>query len=141
MQEVKKGKIALVLWIIGIIIDIFPMLSSFLKKYLDSGVPISFKNDFIGNVDILFICFSTCFLLFLEMFLLDEIKESIHKKISIGLLVSCFIFLFLYTVAVYNDNWSMRMLNGPAQFINLFTFATTFILGLVYFIPKCFKKS
>lgn len=123
-MHVNVGKFlkSIGLWGVGILINIIPICFRCLDTYLDNTEKFDLVKIFWTDQDFLFICFSTGFLLFIEVMFVGLKYDVVTKVIGGVLLLYTFSLIIIYTISFFSEKWNERINPNVIMDINMWTF-------------------
>ena len=122
------------LWFVGIMINALPVVYNCLRTFLTVNEHIDIIQLFWADQSILFINFSTGFLLFLELYFMEQRYEAFSKGMGAILIAYTFILIIVYTISFFSPNWYERVSDSVNMRINIATLLMLIVLGLIVFI-------
>ena len=122
------------LWFVGIMINALPVVYNCLRTFLTVKQHMDIVQLFWTDQSILFINFSTGFLLFLEIYFMEQRYETFSKGMGAILIAYTFVLIIVYTVSFFSPNWNERVGVAVNMRINIATLLVLIVLGLIVFV-------
>lgn len=138
----KKMLSSLSLWLIGICINMLPILYKVIDEWFSETyrdfVDI-YSTLFWSDVEFLSINFSVSFLLLLELCFVQSNFKIVNNILLFILSVVTAVLIAMYTMAVFSDGWSTHVSAVFMKSVNFWTLLSIVFLGIVYFVTSSLK--
>lgn len=142
------------LWLIGIILNILPIILNVFKTFLtDDSNNFCFRVAFWGRLDFVSINFILAFLIFIELVFFkgtmvkendphwNEVYNKMTTAIKAILLVMTGLLVFIYIVATFSSEWEEKISVNFLIYVNIITLILVFFLGTVHFLLSTMRTT
>lgn len=125
-----------ILWLVGICFNTVPILCNCIYEYLNNPDFFNLHDFFWSDQDLLFISFSTGFLLLFEWFFIRH-QSHIVSRIIGGMLGGYSIALIItYVISIFSDEWNTELDTNIIIAINKWTLVGAVVFGFLFLLSS-----
>lgn len=127
---------AYLLWIVGIIINVIPMVFVTLNEWLktEPGASFDFFHILISDIEFMYVFCSTAFIFLLELYFVRKTNSLLSKILTGITLLYVTPQFIMYTISHFNENWFTHVSAEFVSSFNTVSFIMLFLIGTLYFI-------